>query len=343
MSDHSTSEHSIPHRQGGQPTVAYVLKGYPRISELFIASEIYRLEQLGVALRIIVIKPSEETTHHPIVDLIEAVPTYLPATSSLSGTGLPRWLRENLRFVRRAAPASGSTPPGRGVPRGGAGSGPVRSCPEGRRPRAIYAKEFLLAVALVDTLDAAGDVEHLHAHFAHGCTTVTWLASIISGTSLHRSCEGHLPVVAEPGRPARSQASSGRLHAHLHGRQRGSPPPDRAIGRRSWPDHGLNAEFTKLLVDAPPFHPPCDRPRIISVGRLVPKKGFDVLVKAVAELGDVELVIAGEDGDQADVVRELVRSLDLADRVTLRGAVTQAQLVEEYRSSSMFRLGLPCG
>ena len=30
--------------------VAYVLKGYPRVSELFIASEIHRLEQLGVDL-----------------------------------------------------------------------------------------------------------------------------------------------------------------------------------------------------------------------------------------------------------------------------------------------------
>ncbi len=30
--------------------VAYLLKGYPRVSELFIASEIHRLETLGVAL-----------------------------------------------------------------------------------------------------------------------------------------------------------------------------------------------------------------------------------------------------------------------------------------------------
>jgi hypothetical protein len=32
-------------------SVAYVLKGWPRISELFIASEVYRLEVSGLALR----------------------------------------------------------------------------------------------------------------------------------------------------------------------------------------------------------------------------------------------------------------------------------------------------
>jgi hypothetical protein len=55
-------------------TVGYVLKGYPRISELFIASEIWRLEQLGLPLRLFVLKPADETEHHPVVDKIEAEP-----------------------------------------------------------------------------------------------------------------------------------------------------------------------------------------------------------------------------------------------------------------------------
>ena len=45
--------------------------------------------------------------------------------------------------------------------------------------------------------------------------------------------------------------------------------------------HGLNADFARLLGDAPPVDQP-DRLRIISVGRLVEKKGFDVLVDAIA-------------------------------------------------------------
>ena len=40
--------------------VAYVLKGYPRLSELFIASEIHRLEQAGLELRLYVLRPPDE-------------------------------------------------------------------------------------------------------------------------------------------------------------------------------------------------------------------------------------------------------------------------------------------
>ncbi len=53
-----------------ETTVAYVLKGYPRLSELFIASEVARLESLGVELRLFVVKPSDEDRHHPVVDRV---------------------------------------------------------------------------------------------------------------------------------------------------------------------------------------------------------------------------------------------------------------------------------
>ena len=77
-------------------TVAYVLKGWPRISELFIASEIFRLEQAGTPLRLYVIKPPDETQAHSVVERIRATPEYLPPTTSLSATTLVAWLRENL-------------------------------------------------------------------------------------------------------------------------------------------------------------------------------------------------------------------------------------------------------
>ena len=75
---------------------------------------------------------------------------------------------------------------------------------------------------------------------------------------------------------------------------------------------------------------------------MVPKKGFDVLVHALAELRardlDVKLVLAGEDGPQAPAIRELAGELGVADRIVWRGTVTQAELLAEYRSSSMFVL-----
>ena len=52
----------MPDKRNNQidPSVAYILKGFPRLSETFIASEIYRLEQEGIRLRLIVIKPADE-------------------------------------------------------------------------------------------------------------------------------------------------------------------------------------------------------------------------------------------------------------------------------------------
>ena len=58
-------------------SVAYILMGFPRVSETFIASEIHRVEQAGVPLRLYVIKPVEarEQGHdHPVLDAIVAQP-----------------------------------------------------------------------------------------------------------------------------------------------------------------------------------------------------------------------------------------------------------------------------
>src|SRR4051812_44684874 len=96
-----------------QGTVAYILKGYPRLSEIFITSEIYRLEQLGVKLRLAVIKHGEEVGTNGLFNRIQARPNYLPQTSSLSQTSLRRWLSLHLndflpalRSVIRQRPAS---------------------------------------------------------------------------------------------------------------------------------------------------------------------------------------------------------------------------------------------
>src|SRR3954451_23039532 len=75
-----------------QGTVAYILKGYPRLSEIFITSEIYRLEQLGVKLRLGVIKHGDEGRTNGLFNRIQAQPNYLPQTSSLSQTSLRSWL-----------------------------------------------------------------------------------------------------------------------------------------------------------------------------------------------------------------------------------------------------------
>jgi hypothetical protein len=169
--------------QTTQGTVAYILKGYPRLSEIFITSEIYRLEQLGVKLRLAVIKHGDEGSTTGLFNRIQARPNYLPQTSSLSQTSLKHWLGLHLndflpalRKVAREHPVSFAR----------AASAAFSQAVRARRsyfaaPRKLYLKEFLQAVWIARLIIDAGDVRHIHAHFCHGATTVAWLVSIITG------------------------------------------------------------------------------------------------------------------------------------------------------------------
>ena len=83
--------------------------------------------------------------------------------------------------------------------------------------------------------------------------------------------------------------------------------------------------------------------RVAAVGRLVPKKGFDVLLQALASLADagvaVTAVIAGE-GELHDALVARARALGLAERVRLPGALTQSEVRALLRDSHV--LAVPC-
>jgi glycosyltransferase involved in cell wall biosynthesis len=328
-------------------TVAYVLKGWPRISELFIASEIYRLEQAGLNLRLYVIKPPDESETHPVVERIAARPEYLPPTTSLTSTPFARWLRENLpQFLPALARTVRHHPAGLARAAGLAFAQSVRAR-KGFWPRKLYAKELLQAVALADRLADAPDVRHLHAHFAHGTTTVTWFASAITG--LPFSFTGHAKDIYAP-----SLNPAGLLRRKLlaakfavtcteaNVRHLESIAPEATVHRVY---HGLNADFSRLMGgEAMPAPGPNGTLRLLGVGRLVAKKGFDTVVDACGLLDrrgvPFEAVIVGPDDDAGPALRARISELGLGDRIRLEGQMSQAELLEEYRRASAFCL--PC-
>ncbi len=59
-------------------TVAVVLKGYPRLSEAFIAQELHALERRGLALRLYSLRHPTDPAVHPVHSKIRAPVTYLP-------------------------------------------------------------------------------------------------------------------------------------------------------------------------------------------------------------------------------------------------------------------------
>ena len=81
--------------------------------------------------------------------------------------------------------------------------------------------------------------------------------------------------------------------------------------------------------------------RIVSVGRLVPRKGFADLITVLPALPDTELVIAGgadramRDDAEANRLRELARQLGVADRVRLAGQVPRERMPELLRSADV--------
>src|SRR5262245_26323238 len=198
---HGASPH--PSGDSHEPSgnaIGYVLMGYPRLSETFIASELLRVERAGVPLRLFVIKPIEEKElglNHPVAQALRARPHYLPEAVQLTKP-LRQWrlrdLRPFLPALRRVAVKRPA-----GVARAAAGvlHRAVRDRPKPwSPPRKIIIKEFFQAAALADALLDAPEVRHLHAHFAHGTTTVTWRAAQMVG--LPFSFTGHARDIYAP-------------------------------------------------------------------------------------------------------------------------------------------------
>lgn len=341
--------------------IGYVLKGYPRLSETFITHEIHQLEQLGMKLRVYSVKPGESGPMHAIVGRIHAPVRYVPEATSVSATRLLPWLLAN---VPRFAGAH------RELLRDRPGAwwrtlrlalalawryrrGPVSGL------RKVYVKEFLQAGAIAAEVLRAGTVRHLHGHFCHGATTVTWFASELTG--LPFSFTAHAKDIYEaesnPGdllsrklRAARfATTCTAANHAHIAGRWPG-------CGRVHTVYHGLDTTFfagpgqprTADGLRADPARAglvePSSTPLILAVGRFVEKKGFAVLVEACARLAALGVsfrcLLVGEDGDERPRILRLIDEHGLGGRMAIRGAVTQEELRSIYAQAQVFCL--PC-
>ena len=237
-------------------SIGYVLMGFPRLSETFIASEIHRVEHAGVPVRLFVIKPVEEHEkgfRHAVADAIHAQPQYLPDASSLTAP-LHRWraghLKPFLPAIQRVAHQRPASLARTCATAFGQATRDRRTRLSG--PRKIYIKELLQAVALADRLLAAPDVRHLHAHFAHGTTTITWHAARIAG--LPFSFTGHARDIYAPDLNPRGWLRRKLLAARFavtcteaNRRHLSAIAPEAEVHLVY---HGLGADFARLLETA---------------------------------------------------------------------------------------------
>ncbi len=196
----------LPPSAASRRRVAFVLKGYPRLSETFIAQEILALEQRGLGILIVSLRHPTDRAVHPVHEAIGADRLYLPEYLHQEPSRV--W-----RGWRRARRQPGY---GRALR---AWLADLRRDPTPNRVRRF-------GQALVLAAELPSEVGHLHAHFLHTPASVARYAALIIGPRLDSvcSCEGHLDDsrLGEASK-ARRSALGGDLHS-------GRPRPSRELG-----------------------------------------------------------------------------------------------------------------
>lgn len=111
-------------------------------------------------------------------------------------------------------------------------------------------------------------------------------------------------------------------------------------------DFGVNPERVRIALPgfaAPdPVRVPASPPLILSVGILAPRKGHDILLRALARLTDLDwqaaIVGAPHFPQTAVELTDLCRDLGLDHRVRFTGLVEQETLRQHYRAATLFAL-----
>lgn len=108
---------------------------------------------------------------------------------------------------------------------------------------------------------------------------------------------------------------------------------------------GLSAGVVPNGVDIETFRPAetakLDPPAIVSVGRMIPRKGFDLLLRACATLKrkglNVQCRLVG-DGPEEEPLKRLAAELDIADCVRFHGALKREDIAALLPACSVFAL-----
>ena len=305
------------------PTIGFVLKGYPRLSETFIAQEILALEKRGLEIRIISLRHPTDKYLHPVHDKIRASVSYLPEYLHHEPIRVARaiWIARRLPGYKKAAE----------LWRGDL----ARDISRNRIRR--FGQACVLAVEL------PAEIEQLHAHFLHTPASVARYASIM--LQLPWSCSAHAKdIYTSPQWELREKLADCQwlvTCTATNAAYLSKLAPSENIVSLVY--HGL--DFDSFV---PPGerneHPDGSSPRepvtILSVGRAVEKKGYDGLLRVLAQLPD-ELHWRFVHIGGGSLIKKLIkrsRTLGIESKIDWRGALPQDQVLSTYREAHIFVL-----
>ncbi|EJC85196.1 glycosyltransferase [Rhizobium leguminosarum bv. trifolii WSM2297] len=303
--------------------ILVVLKGYPRLSETFIAQELLGLEKAGFDLTLISMRRPTDKKRHPVHDEIRARVVYLP-----------EYLHEEPIRVLKGLIAGFSKPGFKALIK--------RFLADLKRD--ISRNRFRrLGQALVLGREWPDGGQWLHAHFIHTPASVTEYASILTGTPW--TCSAHAKDIwTSPDWELQEKLGSARWAVtctrtgYEHMRMLTSRKDAVHLSY-----HGLDlARFGHFAGECSDRtgSDPDDPAVILSVGRAVEKKGYDVLLRALALLPtDLHWRMDHIGGGEALAkLKVLASELGLSNRIAWKGAMAQEDVLDHYRRADLFAL-----
>jgi glycosyltransferase involved in cell wall biosynthesis len=189
--------------------------------------------------------------------------------------------------------------------------------------------------ALVLAAEAPRDITWLHAHFLHTPASVTRYAALLLGLPWSGSAHAK-DIWTTPEWEKREKLAACEWLVTCTAANQSHLAALAPAGRVELVYHGLDLQ----RFPSPPRRVPSGPVTILSVSRLVEKKGVDVLLDALSRLPqrlDWRFVHVGG-GPLAERMKRRAQALGVADRVTWRGALTQERVLEEYRAADIFAL-----
>ncbi len=310
------------------PPLAIVMKGYPRLSETFIAQELLSLQRRGISFAIYSLRQPTDAKEHPVHAAITAPRRYLPEYLYQA----PLRVFRSWQLVRRQAHL-----------RNGYHSA-----------RRAWLKDLLRdptpnrirrwGQALVLAAELPAGTRHLYVHFLHTPASVTRYAATIRGLTWSASAHAKdiytIPVWEKAEKVAAMQwltTCTAANVTHLKGLA-----GDHA-GKIELLYHGIDFDRFPQSLRQPGRRDGADQSspvQLLSVGRAVEKKGYDVLLDALNRLpSDLawRLTHIGG-GELRQALQDQAKRLGIDDRIVWQGARTQDEVLAAYRASDLFVL-----
>lgn len=302
--------------------IAVVVKGYPRLSETFIAQEILALEQRGLNLEIWSLRHPTERAVHPMHKAIKASVAYLPEYL----------YEEPLRVLRSAFWSMGQK--GFGLT--------IKAFWRDLKRDFTANRVRRLGQAFVMAQELPADVRHLHVHYLHTPASVVRYAALLTGRTWTFSAHAK-DIWTTPAWEKREKMAeavwgvtcTAQGVAHLQSLSRSE--------QVSLVYHGLDLSRFPAPPEGRPTRDgsdPLDPVRIVSVGRAVAKKGYGDLIRALAALPqDLHWRFAHVGGGELlNSLKKEAQEAGIAGKVAFLGSKAQPEIIALLREADLFVL-----